>query len=316
MNKEKPKMTTKPMPTDRVIFARWFLLFATAVVLMFLAALTIFSLLPGVDQGALFAPVASLWGNLWQLLALMGAVALVGVAVYAIAPAVRAYYHPDRKAERDLLTAAIAERNEARADAIAAEERATKATARADGFAQAIEQEYTTLYGEANLPNVSYIAMLAAMRSEILLTRPVVERADKVVRERDDLRTELAEVLSRPAPVPVAWVDLLPIVEYGGRGNITVKGLRDVLRKVVTIPEGEYQLFSNSVRALSAYSPSKRGVKPVAELTVAGEVSPSNTVSDGRNSPLTDVITRSRTQSTRRTKLPTAKARGKVEVVA
>jgi hypothetical protein len=315
--KEMPVTAHNPPTNDRAVFVRWLGLFGFAVVLMFLGALWLFSLLPGVDANALYAPIHTAWsGSVWGILGVMGGIGAFVVAWKGIAPVVLAHYHPDRKAERDLYNAAVAERNEARADALAAEERATKATARADGFAETILGEYTALYGSQNVANVPYNAMLAAMRVELLILRPTAERLDRVVRERDDLRTELADVLNRPVPTPVAWVDLLPIVEYGGRGNITVKGLRDVLRKVVTIPEGEYALFSNSVRSLEAYSPAKRGTKSPPALTVEGVVSANNTMSDGRNSPVTDVMVRSRTQSKRRTKLPTAKMRGKVEVNA
>jgi hypothetical protein len=313
--KESPMTTHNPPTNDRAVFVRWLGLFGFAIVLMFMGALWLFSLLPGVDANALYTPINTAWsGSVWGILGVMGGIVAFVVAWKGIAPVVLAHYHPDRKAEREIYNAVVAERNEARADAIAAEERATKANTRADGFAEAILGEYTALYGIQNVPNVSYTAMLTAMRVELLILRPTAERLDRVVRERDDLRTELADFLNRPVPTPVAWVDLLPIVEYGGRGNITVKGLRDVLRKVVTIPEGEYALFSNSVRSLEAYSPAKRGAKSPTTLTVAGVNSTMNTASDGRNSLVTDVMPRSRTQSNRRTKLPTAKARGKVEV--
>lgn len=315
-------MTTKPIPTDRTLFARWLLLLGFAVVVMFFAALTLFSFLPGVDRAAVFAPVAGMWGNLWQYLAMMGAAAMVGMLVYAIAPALRAYWHPDRKAERELYAAAIAERNTALAErdaaarlAVDAEHQLIEAREKVERLGGAIVAEYTELYNSPSLAGLTVQGMLAAMRSEILLMRPRLERTETIVRERDDLRTKLAEALNRPVPAPVGWVDLLPLVEYGATGNITVKAVRDVLRKVTPIPEGEYAAFSAAVRQLSAYSPAKRGAKPIEVLTVSREIFTSNPAPDGRNTPVTDGRIRSRTPRTQRTKrLPTARARGKVEV--
>lgn len=316
-------MTTNPIPNDRTLFARWLLLVAAAVILMFFAALWLFSLLPGVDGAALYAPILSAWGNVGQLLLLIVGIAIVGVMVYAIAPAVRTYYHPDRQQERQLHAAAIAERNTALTErdeaarlAADAEKRMIAAKEQAERLSGAIVTEYTTLYGTANVPGVTLIGMLAAMRSEILITRPRVEKVDAIVRERDDLRTQLADLLNQPSPPVVTWSQLLPLVEHVAVNGVKVGSLRDELRKVAPIPEGEYHAFSAAVRALPCYSPTKRGAKALEVLTVAGAVSPSDTIPHGRNTTLTDGRTFSRTQRTARTKLPTAKARGKVGVEA
>jgi hypothetical protein len=310
--KETPVTAHNPPTPDRTAFLRWLCLFGFAIALMFMGALWLFSLLPGVDATALYAPILT---HLWGILIVAIGIGAFVVAWRGIAPAVLAHYHPDRKAERTTLKQLITERDHAKEAALLAERDLQNALGHVEAWQRLIADDYRTLY-PTDASTIAPDAMLRTMRTELLIIRPRVERAEEIVRERNDLRTKLAEALNRPLPTPVAWQDLLSIVEYGAQGNITVKGLRDVLRKVAPIPEGEYAAFSDCVRALKGYSPAKRGAKPVEVLTVAGAVSPQPSPVDGRNSPVTDGRIRSRTKSKSRTKLPTAKTRLAAEVQA
>jgi hypothetical protein len=307
-----------PPTTDRTAFVRWLCLFGLAILFMFLGSLWLFSLLPGVDANALYAPITThLWGNLGGILIVgAGTIAFV-VAWKGIAPAVRAYYDPATRRDRADLSRILAERDAAREAASLAETDLQNALGHVAAWHRIISDDYRTLFpNDPGTPAPDI--MLRTMRTELLITRPAVERLDTIVRERDDLRTRMTDLLNQPTPAPIHWADLLPLVQHIAACGVKVGGLRDAIRKVTPIPEGEYDRFSAAVRALPAYSPTKKGVKPSSPPPVnASPVTPS-ALTDGRIPMLTDAKVHGRTARTQRTrpKPHAARVRAGTEVEA
>lgn len=289
-------MTThNPPASERTVFARWLLLLAVAALFMFMGVLWLFSLLPGVDAAALYAPLLTHLGGIVQVA--VGTIAFV-VAWRGIAPAVRAYYHPSQKAARDDLTRLARERDEAKAVATLAETDLQNALGHVRAWHDLISDEYRAVFPQDSTTPAPE-AMLRAMRAEIVITRPALQRVDLVVRERDELRTQVATLLNRPAAPAVGWQDLLPLVQHVAEQGVKVGGLRDAIRKLTPIPEGEYDRFSAAVRGLPAYSPTRKGGRGSLSASVNTAPVPPSAPAHGRTRRLTDGRSTPRTRRTR-----------------
>jgi hypothetical protein len=293
--KVRPMTTRNPPAGERTVFVRWLLLVALAALFMFMGSLWLFSLLPGVDAPALYAPILTHLGGMVQ--AVVGSIGFV-VAWRGIAPAIRAYYHPTRKAERDEVERLRVERDAAKEAATLAETDLQNALGHVKAWHELISEEYRTVFPQDNTTPAPE-AMLRAMRAEIVITRPALQRVESIVRERDELRTQVAALLNQPAPPKVLWQDLLPLVQYVAEQGVKVGGLRDAIRKLTPIPEGEYDRFSAAVRALPAYSPTRKGGKGSLSASVNTPPAPPAAPVHGRTRLLTDGRNPPRTRRTR-----------------